>query len=72
MNKYSYSTDTPISIEPKDGISLRIKKLTKTAQLPYKAHDHDAGFDLYSDEDISIKAGETVLISTGIAMEIPK
>ena len=69
--KYSYTTDVPISLE-QGGYELRIKKLTNTAQAPFKAHDHDAGFDLYADEDVSIKVGGTVLVSAGIAMEIPK
>ena len=68
--KYSYTTDVPISLE--QGYELRIKKLTTTAQVPFKAHDYDAGFDLYADEDAVIKAGQTVLVSTGIAMGIPK
>ena len=69
--KYSYTTDVPISLE-QGGYELRIKKLTTTAQAPFKAHDHDAGVDLYADENVSVKVGRTTLISTGIAMEIPK
>lgn len=50
---------------------LRAKRLTETAKLPTKAHDTDAGIDLYSDEDLEIKPGSTVLVSTGISMAIP-
>ena len=69
-DKYSYTTDLPISVG--QGHEIRIKKLTSTAQIPFKAHDYDAGFDLHADEDATVKAGQTILISTGIAMEIPK
>ena len=50
---------------------LSAKRLTETAKLPTKAHDTDAGIDLYSDEDLEIKPGSTVLVSTGISMAIP-
>jgi len=30
---------------------IKIKKLTETAIIPTKAHEEDAGFDLYADED---------------------
>jgi len=33
---------------------IKVKRLTDTAILPKKAHDDDAGFDLFSDEDIVI------------------
>lgn len=50
---------------------IQIKKLNSTAVLPSYAHDHDAGMDVYADEDCIIKVGERRLISTGIAMAIP-
>ena len=51
---------------------LLIKRLTETSTTPTKANSSDAGFDLYSDEDVIIKAGESVLVSTGVAMAIPE
>jgi dUTP pyrophosphatase len=50
---------------------LFIKKLTADAKLPEKAHKTDAGFDLFSIEDKEIQAGETVLIKTGISIQLP-
>jgi len=50
---------------------FKVKKLTESASIPTK-NQHDAGWDLYTDEAITIPAGATVLISTGIAMAIPK
>lgn len=52
-------------------MQLKIKRLTDTAVLPVKAHETDAGFDIYTDESIMIKSGQTVAVSTGLAMEIP-
>lgn len=51
---------------------LKVKRLTDSAKLPIKINQTDAGFDVFSDEDITIVARETVLVSTGIALEIPE
>tara|TARA_R110000824_G_scaffold14985_6_gene63393 strand:- start:1577 stop:2056 length:480 start_codon:yes stop_codon:yes gene_type:complete len=51
---------------------FKTKKLSETAQVPTKGHVNDAGWDLHSDEDITLWPGETKLISTGIAMALPK
>ena len=48
------------------------KLLYDSAKPPTKGHMNDAGWDLYAFETISIPAGATVLVSTGIAMSIPK
>ncbi len=53
-------------------IPLNIKKLHTRAKLPHYAHPHDAGADLFSVEDVVIPPGERVLVSTGIALEIPE
>tara|TARA_R110000851_G_scaffold230477_1_gene383215 strand:+ start:71 stop:490 length:420 start_codon:yes stop_codon:yes gene_type:complete len=50
---------------------LPIKRLTRTATTPTKANESDAGFDLYADENIILKTGETSLVSTGVSMAIP-
>ena len=52
--------------------SIRVKKVNSNAKLPSKAHDTDAGFDLYAEKYSSIPVGETRLIGTGIAMAIPR
>ena len=48
------------------------KKLYESAKSPTKGHLDDAGWDLYAFETVSIPAGATVLVSTGIAIAIPK
>ena len=50
---------------------LKVKRLSDTAQLPCRAHDGDAGLDLFSNEDVSLQPGETRLVRTGIAVELP-
>ena len=52
-------------------MDLKVKKLHPDAKLPTKNYESDACFDLYSVEDIIIDPGEIVIISTGIAIEIP-
>lgn len=53
-------------------IKVGFKKLTNDAILPVKAHDTDSGFDLFANENVIIQPGETRVISTGIAIRLPK
>ena len=48
------------------------KLLHSSAKAPTKGHVNDAGWDLYSFEGVSIPAGATVLVSTGISIAVPK
>ena len=51
---------------------FEVKLLHDSAKPPTKGHMDDAGWDLYAFETISIPAGATVLVSTGVSMAIPK
>ena len=51
---------------------FEVKLLHDSAKPPTKGQMDDAGWDLYAFEAVSIPAGATVLVSTGIAMAIPK
>ena len=53
---------------------VNIKKLTETAILPERGSAYAAGYDLFADlqEKIEIKAHETAMIPTGLAMELPE
>ena len=53
---------------------LKIKKIDERAKLPTYGTIDSAGADLYAvlDEDIKITPGETVIISTGLSMAIPR
>ena len=50
---------------------IKVKKLTCTAIVPTKSRKSDAGYDLYADENFTLRPEETILISTGIALAIP-
>lgn len=51
---------------------VKIKKLTENAVIPTYGSEFSAGADLYSAmDDVTIGAGETMLIHTGIALELP-
>ena len=52
---------------------VQIKKLNDKAILPTYGSEYAAGADLYAcvEEEISIKPHETVLIPTGLAIELP-
>lgn len=56
------------SIQPKQ---VGFKRLTEDAVLPTKAHATDSGYDLVASEDIIVEPGETVVVKTGIAVELP-
>ena len=53
---------------------LKIKKLDERANVPTFGSEYSAGADLYAlvDDSIIINPGKTILIRTGLAMEIPK
>jgi dUTP pyrophosphatase len=52
-------------------MNLRIARLHERARLPTRAHEGDAGLDLYALEDAVLAPGERVSVPTGIAVEIP-
>lgn len=55
-------------------MTVKIKKLDERAVVPTRGSEFSAGSDLYavSDSDTVIDSGETVLIHTGLAVEIPE
>ena len=54
-----------------EGFKLEIELATKTAIFPTRAHDSDAGIDVYSDDEVEIYPGEDKLVSTGIKTSFP-
>ena len=52
-------------------MQLPVAKLTDNAVLPTRAHEGDAGLDLYACEDAHIGPGERWSVGTGVAAEIP-
>ena len=53
-------------------MKVNVCKLDPNAILPTYGSAEAAGADLYALKDAAIKAGETVLVHTGVAMEIPQ
>jgi dUTP pyrophosphatase len=52
-------------------VDLPIARLNENAVLPSRAHEGDAGLDLYACEAAHIGPGERWSIGTGVAVEIP-
>lgn len=54
--------------------AIAVKKLRENAILPTYGSPEAAGADLYAclEKSVTIGAGETVFIPTGLAMEVPK
>lgn len=56
-----------------ENIPVKIKLLSETAKMPFKAHVTDAGIDLFSNNEdiITIEAKDHAKIPLGFAMSIP-
>jgi dUTP pyrophosphatase len=52
-------------------VNLNVSRLRENAVLPTRAHEGDAGLDLYACEAAHIGPGERWGVGTGIAVEIP-
>lgn len=51
---------------------MRVRRLDRGLPLPTYARAGDAGLDLLSSEDVTLKPGRRVAIPTGLAVEIPE
>lgn len=54
-------------------MEINIKKLNQKAMLPTRGSKYAAGYDLYAciDEKVTVEAGQSVKVPTGLAIEIP-
>jgi dUTP pyrophosphatase len=52
-------------------VRLAVRRLDPAAQLPTRAYDGDAGYDLRALEPVTIGPGERAQVRTGIALELP-
>lgn len=51
---------------------MKIKvKLDEGAKIPTRAHDNDAGLDIYTPQAVIVYAGSSAVIDTGVHIEIP-
>ena len=54
-----------------DTARIPVKRLNDDALLPVKAHDDDAGYDLFACDSLTIPSGESRLVPTGVALALP-
>ncbi|OVE70671.1 deoxyuridine 5'-triphosphate nucleotidohydrolase [Clostridium diolis] len=52
-------------------MKLLVEKINEKAIIPFKAHEGDAGMDLFSIEEVELKPMERKLIHTGIKIQLP-
>ncbi len=52
-------------------MEIKYSKLIDTAQVPFRANESDAGYDLFSTEYVTIEPFQRKLVATGISVEIP-
>jgi dUTP pyrophosphatase len=53
-------------------MQLKVQKLSEQAHLPQYAHPGDAGMDLCAIEAQTLDPGQSALVKTGIAIELPE
>lgn len=53
-------------------MELKVARLKEGAKLPSRAHEGDAGLDLYACEGAHLGPGERWSVGTGIAVEVPE
>ena len=53
-------------------VTLRIRKLDPSINVPAYAHPGDAGLDICSAEEVTLEPGERAMVSTGFAMALPE
>lgn len=65
------SSEEPSSFSD-DLEELQFTRLSEAAILPTRAHDGDAGLDLYASEGAHIGPGQRVSVGTGLAVAVPQ
>jgi dUTP pyrophosphatase len=53
-----------------DSVTFGVFLGHQDAKLPTKAHESDAGYDLYSVEDVELQPGDRKIVDTGIHLEM--
>jgi dUTP pyrophosphatase len=59
-----------MELPEKHELTLKVKDLSKIQDL-YRPHPTDAAFDVRSNEDVCIGAGDWALIGTGLYLDVP-
>lgn len=53
-------------------MKVKVRKISENAYLPERAHDNDAGADLFSIEEVHIQPHSPAMIKTGIEIALPR
>lgn len=53
-------------------MKVLVERIDEKAIIPFQAHEGDAGMDLFSIEEVTMKPMERKLIHTGIKIQLPK
>jgi dUTP pyrophosphatase len=53
-------------------LRLRFQRLSEHGLAPLRAHDDDAGYDLFAAEEITLAPGSRASVGTGIAIAVPE
>jgi dUTP diphosphatase len=53
------------------GLPVPVRLLRPTARLPERAYDHDAAWDLYAAEEVTLAPLARAVVGTGIALGLP-
>jgi len=67
-NEYPYYEDD--TVKPNVPF-MKVKLLHENAIIPHRAHDTDAGLDIFNIENIAVMANSDNVIRTGISISIP-
>lgn len=51
---------------------VKVKFVDSSAKMPTKANEYDAGFDLYSIEDVMLAPQSRKTVKTGVSLEMPE
>jgi dUTP pyrophosphatase len=77
LNDHFFSSERAImslNAMPQDAVVIKVLKLNPAAQLPRYAHTGpfgDLAADLYAVSGVTMDAGATLAVATGIALEFP-
>lgn len=52
--------------------NIKVQLIDESAKVPTRANEYDAGFDLYSVENLIIAPQSRKTVKTGISLEMPK
>ena len=51
---------------------IRFRRTTPDAIVPSYAHEGDAGMDLCATRDVTLRPGESAMVGSGIAIQLPR